>query len=314
MAHNVPLLFLILINAIVYGVATIFNAFAGSTGVKLGIFKSETGNISDKYYVEITPAGWMFSIWGVIYVWEAVWIVYTIVNLFRKTENGPLYCNPTLLPWSFFFFFIINMSLNLAWIFLFDREQMIIAFPVLFFIAFTLYVCMFISYRHLDKNIDFLRKDGRKVDIWCIRIMVQNGLGVYATWTTIATLINMAIVMIYKGNPRVANDDASTVALSILAVELLGYTFVDIVFLDRYTRYTVTPWFVVPIALGASLAKNYKAGSRNSILTIVMISLSVVCLVAKMFTLLWRELRSTTKSGLITESYDDLKKKKSNVV
>ncbi|XP_062584016.1 uncharacterized protein LOC134245778 [Saccostrea cucullata] len=314
MAHNVPLLFLILINAIVYGVATIFNAFAGSTGVKLGIFNSETGNISDKYYVEITPAGWMFSIWGVIYIWEAVWIVYTIVNLFRKTENGPLYINPTLLPWTFFFFFIINMSLNLAWIFLFDREQMIIAFPVLFFIAFTLYVCMFISYKHLDKNIDFLRKVGRKVDIWCIRIMVQNGLAVYATWTTIATLLNMAIVMIYEGNPRIANEDASTVALAILAVELLGYTFVDIVFLDRYTRYTVTPWFVVPIALGASLAKNYKAGSRNSILTIVMISLAVVCLVAKIFTLFWRELRSTTKSGLITESYDDLKKKKSNVV
>lgn len=256
----------------------------------------------------------MFSIWGVIYIWEAVWIVYTIVNLFRKTSAGLLYCNPTLLPWTFFATFIVNMCLNLSWILLFDREHMIVAFVVLFFIAFTLYVCMFISYRHLDKNIEFLRKDGRKLDIWCIRIMVQNGLGVYATWTTIATLLNMAIVMIYEGNPRIANDDASTVALSILVVELLGYTFADLAFLDRYTRYIVTPFCVVPMALGASLAKNYKAGSRNSIMTIVMIVLALLCLGAKVFFLIWRELRSPTKSARITDSDEDLKKEKAAVV
>ncbi|XP_061178508.1 uncharacterized protein LOC133187160 [Saccostrea echinata] len=308
MAHNVPLVVLTVINPIVYAVATIFNSLSGETGQKLGIFKSSTGSISDKYKVNITPAGWMFSIWGVIYIWEAVWIVYTIVNLFRKTENGPLYCNPILLPWTFFVTFIINMSLNLSWILLFDREEIIIAFPVLFFIAFTLYVCLFISYRHLDKNIEFLRKDGRNLDIWCIRIMVQNGLSVYAAWTTIATLLNMAMVMIYKGNPGVDNDDACTVALSILVVEVLAYTVVDIAFLDRYTRYTVTPWCVVPLALGASLAKNYKAGSRNSIMTIVMIVIALLCLGAKVFSLIWRHFRSPAKSARITDSDENLKK------
>lgn len=89
MGHNIPLLVLTVINPIVYAVATIFNALSGDVGVKLGIFKNSTGTISDKYQVNITPAGWMFSIWGVIYVWEAVWIVYTIVNLFRKTSSGP---------------------------------------------------------------------------------------------------------------------------------------------------------------------------------------------------------------------------------
>jgi hypothetical protein len=173
---------------------------------------------------------------------------------------------------------------------------------------------MFISYRHLDKHIEFLKKDGRKFDIWCIRIMVQNGLGVYAAWTTIATLLNMAMVMIYKGPNQVDNDVASTVALSLLVVELLGYTFADIVFLDRYTRYTVTPFVVVPIALGASLAKNYKAGSRNSIMTIVMVVLALLCLGAKIFSLVWRELRNPTKSARITDSDENLKKDKSAIV
>lgn len=238
----------------------------------------------------------------------------TIVNLFRKTSSGPVYCNPTLLPWTFFATFIVNMALNLSWILLFNNEHVAVAFPVLFFIAFTLYICMFISYRHLDKNIELLRKEGRKVDIWCIRIMVQNGLGVYAAWTTIATLLNMAIVMVYEGNPAVDNDVACTVALSILVVELLAYTFVDLVFLDRYTRYTVTPFVVVPMALGASLAKNYKAGSRNSIMTIVMVVLALICLGAKVFLLIWRELRNPTKSVRITDSNEDLRKEKAAVV
>ena len=38
----------------------------------LGIFHSNTGNISDKYYLEITPAGWAFSIWGIIYAYQVI--------------------------------------------------------------------------------------------------------------------------------------------------------------------------------------------------------------------------------------------------
>lgn len=34
------------------------------------LFPAPTGNISDKFYIEITPAGWVFSIWGFIYTWQ----------------------------------------------------------------------------------------------------------------------------------------------------------------------------------------------------------------------------------------------------
>lgn len=48
---------------------------------------------------------------------------------------------------------------------------------------------------------------------------VQNGLALYATWTTIASLLNFAVVLIYKWN--VSNEIATTTSLSILTLLLL---------------------------------------------------------------------------------------------
>lgn len=48
---------------------------------------------------------------------------------------------------------------------------------------------------------------------------VQNGLALYATWTTIATLLNFAVVLIYKWD--VSNETATTACLSILTLMLV---------------------------------------------------------------------------------------------
>lgn len=272
------------------------------------------GIIFDKYQVNIIFVGWMFSIWGVIYVWEVVWIVYIIVNLFWKMFFGFLYCNFIFFFWIFFVCFMVNMCLNLFWIFFFDREYMIVVFVVLFFIVFILYVCMFILYCYFDKNIDFFRKDGRKMDIWCICIMVQNGFGVYVIWIIIVIFFNMVIVMIYEGNLWIVNDDVSIVVFFILVVEFLGYIFVDFVFLDCYICYIVILFCVVFMVLGVSLVKNYKVGFRNFILIIIMVVLVLLCLVVKVFFLIWCELRSLIKFVRIIDFDEDLRKEKVVVV
>ncbi|KAH3826091.1 hypothetical protein DPMN_127983 [Dreissena polymorpha] len=61
MAHNVPLLVLTFLVLAAFIVVCVFNGLA-SGGSNTGLYKSSTGAISDKYYVEITPAGWTFSI------------------------------------------------------------------------------------------------------------------------------------------------------------------------------------------------------------------------------------------------------------
>lgn len=48
-----------------------------------GPFRYSTGNVSGRYETEITPAGWTFSIWGVIYTWLLLMVLYQTTYLFR---------------------------------------------------------------------------------------------------------------------------------------------------------------------------------------------------------------------------------------
>jgi hypothetical protein len=138
-----------------------------------------------KVVFRVTPAGWTFSIWGVIYIWQTLWLIYAIVNIFRKTDSGLAFNSPELMTAPFFVIFTINMGMNLAWILLFDREYLEPCLAVLFLMYVTLYVCLFFSYKALYQNLNSLKKSERKVDIWLTRILVQNGISVYATWCTI---------------------------------------------------------------------------------------------------------------------------------
>lgn len=52
-------------------------------------------------------------------------------------------------------------------------------------------------------------------------LQVQNGIATYATWTTIATLLNFTVVLSY--NAGMNKSDAATVSLSILLGEAVAW-------------------------------------------------------------------------------------------
>ncbi|GAB0187688.1 T-cell activation Rho GTPase-activating protein-like [Grus japonensis] len=167
----------------------------------------------------------------------------------RRNELGCVYIKPDLLPIPFYMVWILNNGLNVGWLFLWDREYLIPA--LVFLAALTLTTCaaLFISHRVLSIHSSWLVK-GHKAELWLIRILVQNGLALYATWTTIATLLNFAVVLIYKWN--VSNKTATTASLSILTLHLVIWFYLENFFLDKYVRYTLTIYPVVIIALTGS--------------------------------------------------------------
>ena len=130
-----------------------------------------------------------------------------------------------------------------------------------------------------------------RFQIWWIRWAVQCGVGFYETWVSIATLINLAIVLAYWADMSV--EDASTVSLAVLGFELISWFFLDIFVLDSFgLRYAFPPYIVFVWALSAILDNNYEAGSRNTIFTIVLLVISAVCLVAKVVVMIVRHQRS----------------------
>lgn len=50
-------------------------------------------------------------------------------------------------------------------------------------------------------------------------LQVQNGIAIYATWTTVASLVNLSIVLIKDA--KMSPEDAVTLSFSLLTVVLL---------------------------------------------------------------------------------------------
>lgn len=62
----------------------------------LGPYYTTTANVSAVFDTEITPSGWTFSIWTVIYIWLAAMIIYILTGLCTKFEQ-------------FFYIFCLNL-------------------------------------------------------------------------------------------------------------------------------------------------------------------------------------------------------------
>ena len=66
-------------------------------------------------------SGWTFAIWGVIYFWQAAWLLYAISRIPRKSNEGYLYIQPNTMHFSLFILYILNMVANIGWLLLWDR-------------------------------------------------------------------------------------------------------------------------------------------------------------------------------------------------
>ncbi|XP_015252798.1 PREDICTED: uncharacterized protein LOC107099257 [Cyprinodon variegatus] len=247
---------LILLCAAVYVAVLVINALAGAGR---GPFHFRTGNVSARYETDITPAGWTFSIWGVIYTWLTLMVIYITSFAFRGSWAQ------CLLPCAFYFSWLSNMLLNMTWLLLWDREMMLAALVVLILIAVTNFSCLFFACFATDYYGLWLRSYHRK-DLACLRVLVQNGLAVYSTWSSIAALLNLAVVLQVWGVDR---STAATAALVILLAELLGWFILENWVLDRWVRNILTVYPVIIVALVGIIYQHFDPDTPtpNSVFT-----------------------------------------------
>ena len=224
-----------------------------------------------------------------IYAWQVAWLIYGISTIFRKTSYGYLYVAPGHMHPSIYMVFSLNLLANIAWLLLWDRMLPAYALIMLVLSMITLYVCLGISYRRLHARGNVLKREEHMNDVWLVRILVQNGLAIYATWVTIATLLNLCVVMAYVGT--VSQHVASTVCLSILLLLIVVWFFLDNFLWDVYVRYTVTPYFVFVFALIGTLVAHWNVDGSNSALTAFMLATSCAGAVAKCAIMLLRHIR-----------------------
>mmetsp|Transcript_105233 Transcript_105233/g.181873 ORF Transcript_105233/g.181873 Transcript_105233/m.181873 type:complete len:320 (-) Transcript_105233:311-1270(-) len=82
-----------------------------------GIFGATNSELSRKYQTLVTPAGWAFSIWGPIFIWEGIFVVAQLFPRFRSTKVVSL-----MSPWWWSL-----CACQVAWTLAFAQDQVTLA-------------------------------------------------------------------------------------------------------------------------------------------------------------------------------------------
>lgn len=290
--HKPAKVFCIVGTLIVFIVTVALNALSSQPDYSSGIFTNTISNVSDRYSTGITPSSWTFSIWSVIYFWMALWIAYCQVAIFIKPGGDYLYKDPAFMSCTFFFLYIINLFLNIIWIVLFDRIYFIVCFFVILFMVLSAYACIGMCSYSLAQNLDELTVENLGYHIWLIRFLVQNGIAVYATWLTVATHINFDLALHYNWGIEASMSDLT--ALIIILVLVISWFALDVVVLDRYTRYLITPYMVLVVAFSGVYDNQVDTTSfdRIEILIVTLLAVSSFGLLIKFMTMICRHFKN----------------------
>ena len=135
---------------------------------------------------------------------------------------------------------------------------------------------------HLNKvSPIMLTKKKYKIDLWITRLLVPNGLVIYATWLTAATHINLGIVLQYFAN--VSATTTGAVMLWLLSVLTLSYFALENTILDRYTRFIFMVYPVLIWALSGVMSAHWgkEDPDTNPVLTLLLLLLAIVLLLTR---------------------------------
>jgi len=306
---DVPTIAFIGCGLFTFIVTAAFNGLAGSGAGIPSIFYSTVGDISDKFELLITPAGFTFSIWSIIYLWLAASLVFFIASIFISNPAGRAYLSPPIATPLVMGAFSVNMVLNLAWIFVWDRSSVdgqegltVLAFLILLSIAISNIVVMALMARNITKYAaEFSR--GTPLFWWGIAYrVILNGLGIYTTWTVIASLINLTTALVYPGG---LDQEACCIAsLSLLVIIHVTWFALENFVFDRYVRYLLTPYLVVIWALNGIRSKKITdplvpESIKNYVLVILIIA--GCTFVIRIIVIIWRMFRKPlTKLNTVT--------------
>lgn len=147
-----------------------------AAAVSLPINGVETGAVSDMYANLFAPAGLTFSIWGLIYMLLAGFVIYQF-EIFTKFKGGVVKMMEKLRK-----YFVVTSAINSIWIFAWHYDQMFL----------TLVLMVMLLY-FLIKSADAIR--GMKLGA-VEKIFTKIPFGVYFGWITVATIANVTVYLV----------------------------------------------------------------------------------------------------------------------
>ena len=180
------------------------------------------GEISAKYPTVITPSGYAFSIWSLIYVGLLAFSILQAspryLERFRQVRSP----------------YILSCALNCAWIYFWHNDQIAICLAL---ILFLLGVLVVINYKI------------RIADSTAEALLAKGPFGLYMGWLTAAALANFAVLLVYL------KVDLGSSANIVGGVLVLAAAAIGVLFRVRLFNYfapLAVAWALTAIAIKQS--------------------------------------------------------------
>ena len=221
----------------------VFNYFA-ATGILGGV---ATNVVSDRYPTQITPAGYAFAIWSLIYLGCIAFSIYQFLPSQRERFR------------SIRRIYIVSCVANCAWLYFWSREMVVVCLGVILILLATL---AFINVR--------LQKTETAGEFW----LAKFPFGIYFGWVTAATILNATIALVYLG-VKPADSTAILMGAGLLLVAA-GLGVIIRLKLTNYFYPLAIAWALTAIAVKQSGKTLIVAAAAVGVIACLIAAISFV--------------------------------------
>lgn len=240
-------------NIVAFGLTIALNAMA--TSIPLG--GQTPPEISAKYPSLFTPAGFTFSIWGVIYLGLLFFIIYQAL----PAQRG----NATL--GSISFPFKVNCVANAAWILAWHYDFLILSVLIM--------ACILASLVGIYQILN----TPRPAVPFAQRLLVHLPFSLYTAWICVATIANISTVQTAMGWDNIGTDPITWTYLKLALAGAIGASVIarkaDIAFI------LVIAWAAYGISVKQAATPEV-AGAATTLM-ILAVTLALLELVRRLY-------------------------------
>jgi translocator protein len=143
----------------------------------LQINGNTVASVSDGIPSLFTPAGYVFAIWGIIYLALGAFVIYGVSK--KQADNQLI---DRIGPW-----FVINSLLNMVWLVSWLMEWWLVSLVIIALMLVTLVIVYL--------RLNAFREDVSGKDFW----FVLFPFSIYLAWISVATIANTSIIFVANG-------------------------------------------------------------------------------------------------------------------
>ena len=182
-------------------------------------------------------------------------------------------------PLRIYIWYLASNCLTITWVILFEKEILLPAFLCLALQCYTLSIALAMSLVSVKKTLEIKQDPAVSKEIYRVRFLAQNAMGLYLSWMTFIALLNLAFVLVSQGGSQ---ETETTIALGVIIGKVALWFVLDTFVLFRYSNYLVSPYFVPPLVALGIILNNFALWHRNSIMKLFLLLFSSSVLIAKL--------------------------------